>query len=148
VFAIRQIKAGERVLEYRGELTSWREAVRRHRRDGVDGHTSLFGLSDGCVIDGSRGGDSAPWLNQSCEELLIEYQLAFDNPLDEDLRRQYAYRCSSIACRRSMLADVARCADVVFHRDVLRPSLVVPAIRCSGGGFTIEQLLSFDLDDE
>ena len=51
VFAMRPLAAGECVLEYRGELTSWREAVRRHRREGVAGHTFLFGLSDGRVID-------------------------------------------------------------------------------------------------
>lgn len=39
VFAMRPLAAGECVLEYRGELTSWREAVRRHRREGVAGHT-------------------------------------------------------------------------------------------------------------
>jgi SET domain-containing protein len=66
VFAARRLSAGERVLEYKGELTSWWEAVRRHRRDGVEGHTFLFGLSDGRVIDGSCGGNSSRWLNHSC----------------------------------------------------------------------------------
>ncbi|MGF6609255.1 SET domain-containing protein [Paraburkholderia sp. WSM4175] len=51
---------------YKGEITRWREAVRRHRREGVSGHTFLFGLSDGRVIDGSRGGTSARWLNHAC----------------------------------------------------------------------------------
>jgi SET domain-containing protein len=59
VFAMRPLAAGERVLEYKGEITAWRDAVRRHRREGVEGHTFLFGLSDGRVIDGSRGGNSA-----------------------------------------------------------------------------------------
>ncbi|MDH6147424.1 SET domain-containing protein [Paraburkholderia sp. WSM4179] len=66
VFAMRALAAGERVLEYKGEITRWREAVRRHRREGVSGHTFLFGLSDGRVIDGSRGGTSARWLNHAC----------------------------------------------------------------------------------
>ncbi|MFL9910836.1 SET domain-containing protein [Paraburkholderia sp. RL17-337-BIB-A] len=131
VFAMRPLAAGERVLEYRGELTSWREAVRRHRREGVAGHTFLFGLSDGRVIDGSRGGNSARWLNHACapncetiedagrifihtlrkiragEELFIEYRLAIDDPQDEDVRRQYACRCAAAGCRQSMLADAA-----------------------------------------
>lgn len=131
VFAMRPLTAGERVLEYRGELTSWREAVRRHRREGVAGHTFLFGLSDGRVIDGSRGGNSARWLNHACapncetiedagrifihalrpidagEELFIEYLLATDDPLDEDVRAQYACRCAAVGCRQSMLADAA-----------------------------------------
>jgi SET domain-containing protein len=63
VFATKPLAAGERVLQYKGEITSWRNAVRRHQREGVEGHTFLFGLSDGSVIDGSRGGNSARWLN-------------------------------------------------------------------------------------
>jgi SET domain-containing protein len=125
------LAAGERVLEYKGEITSWRNAVRRHQREGVEGHTFLFGLSDGRVIDGSRGGNSARWLNHACapncgtiedrgrilihtlrpieagEELFIEYLLATDDPLDEDVRAQYACRCAAADCRRSMLAVAA-----------------------------------------
>jgi hypothetical protein len=128
---MRPLAAGERVLEYKGEITAWRDAVRRHRREGVAGHTFLFGLSDGRVIDGSRGGNSARWLNHACapncetiedsgrifihtlraidagEELFIEYLLATDDPLDDDVRAQYMCRCSASDCRRSMLADAA-----------------------------------------
>jgi SET domain-containing protein len=130
VFALQRIAARERVLEYKGEVTSWREAVRRHQRHGVDGHTFFFGLSDGRVIDGSQNGNSARWLNHACtanceaiedagrvfietlqdidagQELFIEYLLAVDDPVDEDTRRQYACRCGATSCRRSMLADV------------------------------------------
>jgi SET domain-containing protein len=131
VFAARPLAAGERVLQYKGEITSWRNAVRRHRREGVDGHTFLFGLSDGTVIDGSRGGNSARWLNHACapncetiedqgrifiytlrpvdagEELYIDYLLAIDNAVDEVARDQYACACASVGCRRSMLAVAA-----------------------------------------
>lgn len=131
VFAARPLVAGERVLQYKGEITSWRDAVRRHRREGVDGHTFLFGLSDGSVIDGSRGGNSARWLNHACapncetieddgrifihalrpiepgEELFIEYLLALDDTSDEEVRLQYACRCAAANCRQSMLAGAA-----------------------------------------
>ncbi|WP_341318491.1 SET domain-containing protein-lysine N-methyltransferase [Paraburkholderia sp. IMGN_8] len=131
VFAMHALAAGERVLEYKGEITSWRNALRRHQREGVEGHTFLFGLSDGSVIDGSRGGNSARWLNHACapncetiedegrifihtlrpiepgEELFIEYLLATDDPPDEDVRAQYACRCAAANCRQSMLADAA-----------------------------------------
>ncbi|NPT46391.1 SET domain-containing protein-lysine N-methyltransferase [Paraburkholderia sp. 1N] len=131
VFAVMPLAAGERVLEYKGEITSWRNAVRRHQREGVEGHTFLFGLSDGRVIDGSRDGNSARWLNHACapncetievagrifihtlraiepgEELFIEYLLATDDPLDADVRAQYACRCTATECRHSMLADAA-----------------------------------------
>jgi uncharacterized protein len=130
VFALQRIAARERVLEYKGEVTSWREAVRRHQRHGVDGHTFFFGLSDGRVIDGSQNGNSARWLNHACtanceaiedagrvfietlqdidagQELFIEYLPAVDDPVDEDTRRQYACRCGATSCRRSMLGDV------------------------------------------
>jgi hypothetical protein len=125
---MRPLAAGERVLEYKGEITAWHDAVRRHRREGVKGHTFLFGLSDGRVIDGSCGGNSSRWLNHSCapncesiedggrifihtlwpieagEELSIEYLLATDDPMDEDLRAQYACRCAAAGCRQSMLS--------------------------------------------
>ena len=128
---MRALAAGDRVLEYRGEVTAWRDAVRRHRREGVAGHTFLFGLSDGRVIDGSRGGNSARWLNHACapncetvedgdriyihtlraiepgEELFIDYMLAIDEPSDEEVRAQYACRCAAAECRQSMLADAA-----------------------------------------
>ncbi|MFM0197995.1 SET domain-containing protein-lysine N-methyltransferase [Paraburkholderia strydomiana] len=131
VFAMHVLAAGERVLEYKGEITSWRNAVRRHQSEDVEGHTFLFGLSDGRVIDGSRGGNSARWLNHACEpncetiedegrifihtprpigageELFIEYLLATEHPLDEDARAQYACRCAAVDCRHSMLADAA-----------------------------------------
>jgi SET domain-containing protein len=131
VFAMRPLASGERVLEYKGELTSRREAVHRHRRDGAEGHTFLFGLSDGRVIDGSPGGNSARWLNHACvpncetvegadrifvhtlrsidagEDLFIEYLLSVDDPQDEDVRVQYACRCAAEGCRQSMLADAA-----------------------------------------
>lgn len=131
VFALRPLAAGERVLEYKGEITAWRDALRRHRREGVAGHTFLFGLSDGRVIDGSHGGNSARWLNHACspncetiedgerifihtlrrielgEELFIDYMLAIDDPDDADARCQYACACAAPRCRKSMLADTA-----------------------------------------
>ncbi|SDJ15602.1 hypothetical protein SAMN04487926_13550 [Paraburkholderia steynii] len=129
VFAVRPFAAGERVLEYKGEIIAWRDAVRRRQREGVEGHTFLFGLSDGRVIDGNQGGNSERWLNHACtpncetiedagrifvhalrpidagEELLIDYLLAIDDPLNEDVKAQYACQCAAADCRRSMLAD-------------------------------------------
>ena len=132
VFAMHALAAGERVLEYKGEITSWRDAVRRHRREGVEGHTFLFGLSDGRVIDGSRGGNSARWLNHACApncETIEDGDRIFIHTLRRDrarvkncslnicwrltilrmksVRAQYACRCAAAGCRQSMLADAA-----------------------------------------
>ncbi|BEU21416.1 MULTISPECIES: SET domain-containing protein-lysine N-methyltransferase [Paraburkholderia] len=128
VFALRMLAAGERIIEYKGEVTSWRRAARRIERTGDYGHTFVFGLSDGRVIDGSVGGNSARWLNHACranceaveidgrvfieaavdiqrgEELFISYGLAVDDPHDEETRSQYVCRCGSPACRGTMLA--------------------------------------------
>ena len=84
-------------------------------------------LHDGRVIDGSRDGNSARFLNHACtpnceaietgdrifihaltgirpdEELFIDYGLAIDGEMSEDIRAQYACHCGHSACRRSML---------------------------------------------
>ncbi|ALL66847.1 nuclear protein SET [Paraburkholderia caribensis MBA4] len=126
LFALRPIAAGERLIEYTGELTSWRRAAARQRVDA--GHTFVFGLSDGRVIDGSRGGNSARFLNHACapnceaiesddrvfihaladivpgSELLIDYALAIDCEPTDEIRRQYACRCDAAGCRQTMLS--------------------------------------------
>ncbi|TKC88345.1 SET domain-containing protein [Trinickia terrae] len=128
VFALRPLAAGERVLEFKGEVTSWHKASRRSRLTGVEGHTFLFGLSDGRVIDGSQGGNSARWLNHACDanceaveeegrvfietltdiaagtELFIRYGLTVGEPLTDEVRAQYACHCGAATCSRSMLA--------------------------------------------
>ncbi|CAE6871946.1 SET domain-containing protein [Paraburkholderia domus] len=129
VFALRAIRAGERILEYKGELTVWHRAVRRYQRSsGSDGHTFFFGLSDGRVIDGERGGNSARWLNHACapnceaveegqrvfviattdisvgDELFIDYQLSVEGRHTETVRAHYRCLCGTVGCRGSMLA--------------------------------------------
>ncbi|SAL87290.1 nuclear protein SET [Caballeronia arvi] len=68
VFAVARISAGETLLEYKGKLISWAAAQRRYERSAAeDGHTFFFELDDGRVIDGAQGGNSARWVNHSCE---------------------------------------------------------------------------------
>jgi hypothetical protein len=62
-FALRPIAAGKRLIEYRGESASWRQAAARQSTDAA--HPFVFGLSDGRVIDGSRDGNSARFLNRA-----------------------------------------------------------------------------------
>ncbi|TCG04856.1 SET domain-containing protein-lysine N-methyltransferase [Paraburkholderia steynii] len=125
LFALPPIAAGERLVEYKGEVTSWRPAAARQRSEL--GHTFVFGLSNGRVIDGSRGGNSARFLNHACDpnceaietgdrvfihaiaaiepgkELFIDYGLAIDGEITDDIREQYACHCRASACRQSML---------------------------------------------
>lgn len=132
VFATRTISAGEHILEYKGELTTWRRASARLRGHGDPGHTFVFGLSSGRVIDGSRGGNSARWINHACNanceavetddrifiyaitdiaagaELFIRYGLSVDEPLTRDIREQYRCSCGATTCRKSMLAGTRK----------------------------------------
>lgn len=129
VFALRSIAAGERLVEYKGEVTNWRRAATRQQ--SVAGHTFVFGLSNGRVIDGSRGGNSARYLNHACapnceavevgdrvfihaltdiapgHELFIDYALTIDGELNDEVRVQYACRCGTAGCRQSMLGAAA-----------------------------------------
>ncbi|WP_408495939.1 SET domain-containing protein [Paraburkholderia sediminicola] len=132
VFAVQAIPAGQRIFEYRGEVTSWRRASVRHRRSGLAGHTVIFGLADGRVIDGSVGGSSARWLNHSCEpnceaiedergrifietirdvmpgdELFIAYGLSTDEAITPELAADFACRCGKRRCTGSMLASAS-----------------------------------------
>ncbi|MBO7776758.1 SET domain-containing protein-lysine N-methyltransferase [Burkholderia pseudomallei] len=124
------LKAGELLLEYKGKVITWRTAVRAHRRNGLAGHTFYFGLSNGNVIDGSNGGNSARWLNHACEpncvavesknrifievvrdiapgeELFIDYGLEVARKTAELEKREYACRCGHSGCRGTMLASI------------------------------------------
>ena len=129
LFALQPIAAGERLIEYKGEITSCRRAAARQRSE--IGHTFVFGLSDGRVIDASRGGNSARCLNDACrpnceaietgdrvfihalvavnpgEELFIDYGLEIDGEITGDIRARYACHCGTSACRRSMVGASA-----------------------------------------
>ncbi|MBI0326790.1 SET domain-containing protein [Burkholderia plantarii] len=129
VFAAAPIKAGERVVEYKGERISWKEALRRHPHDPNDpNHTFYFALEEGGVIDGKVDGNSARWINHSCapnceaeenagrvfihalrdveagEELFYDYGLVIDAKLTKQLKRDYACHCGASTCRGTMLA--------------------------------------------
>lgn len=129
VFARLPISAGELVIEYGGAVKTWEQAsLDQQSREVEDGHTLLFDLGDGLVIDGSRGGNSARWINHGCEpnceavnlgrrieihavrdieageELLLDYQLQLDVHPDAIDASVYVCRCGALSCRWSMLA--------------------------------------------
>ncbi|SKC88976.1 hypothetical protein SAMN05446935_6409 [Burkholderia sp. YR290] len=58
------LSAGERLIEYKGEVTSCRRATARQQ--SAVGHRLVFVLSSGLVIDDSRGDNSARFLNHAC----------------------------------------------------------------------------------
>lgn len=133
VYAVRPIHAGERVLEYKGEIITWEEALDRHPHDPEQpNHTFYFHLDDGHVIDGKYQGNSAKWINHSCEpnleaeqvgnrvflhalrdiapgeELFFDYGLVIDARLTAKLKKEYACWCGAATCRGTMLAAKQR----------------------------------------
>ena len=136
VFAMRDIAAGARLIEYRGEVIDWPEALRRNPHDpSQPNHTFYFHLDDGRVIDGNVRGNAARWINHACEpnceadeidgriyiralrdlhageELFFDYRLVIDERMTARLKRDYACRCGSANCRGTMLAPRRRRAS-------------------------------------
>ena len=67
VFAATPIKKGEEIIEYRGTLMTHAEADVLYGDGGETGHTFLFTLNDDYLIDANRKGNTARWINHSCE---------------------------------------------------------------------------------
>lgn len=67
VFALRDLAAGESLLEYRGRRLTHAEADQGYGDNHHSGHTFLFTLNERYVIDGNVGGNAARWINHSCE---------------------------------------------------------------------------------
>jgi uncharacterized protein len=136
VFARRRIKAGETIIEYRGERIGWPEALDRHPHDPADpNHTFYFSLGDGSiVIDAKVRGNAARWINHACEpnceadeddatgrvwikalrdlkageELFYDYGLVIDERYTPKVKKDYECRCGSADCRKTMLAPKRR----------------------------------------
>ncbi|HET6631327.1 MAG TPA: SET domain-containing protein-lysine N-methyltransferase [Rhodanobacteraceae bacterium] len=67
VFAVQPIRKGDFVIQYKGRLITHAQADRDYG-DGADtGHTFLFTLNDKYIVDANVGGNSARWINHSCE---------------------------------------------------------------------------------
>ncbi len=130
VYAIQDIAVGDTVIEYKGEIITWEEALDRHPHDpDQPNHTFYFHLDDGHVIDGKYNGNSAKWINHSCdpnieaeqdgnrvflkalrdihpgEELFFDYGLVIDARLTPKLKKEYACWCGAENCRGTMLAS-------------------------------------------
>jgi uncharacterized protein len=128
VYAIRPIKAGDRVLEYKGEIITWKKAEARHPHDkNQPNHTFYFHLDEGHVIDARHTGNSAKWINHSCkpnleaiqdgnrifllalrdikvgEELSYDYGLVIDLRKTPRVKKDFACYCGAANCRGTML---------------------------------------------
>ena len=128
VFATETIPRGDRIVEYKGQRTSWDEAIERPDSDPDDpAHTFLFELDDGRVIDARVRGNAARWINHSCtpncityeedgrvyieakkriapgDELTYDYRLLVDGKLTKKERLAYTCRCGTAKCRGTLL---------------------------------------------
>jgi SET domain-containing protein len=133
VFAKRKIPAGTRVIEYKGERITWKQASKRDAHDPENPfHTFFFSLEDGRVIDGGDRGNESRWINHACEpnceareedgrvfiyalrdirrgeELNYDYGLVVDDRHTPSLKRSYACLCNAATCRHTMLAPKKR----------------------------------------
>lgn len=67
VFALVPIAKGERLIEYKGRRRTHAEVDADDSGDVESGHTFLFTLNDDYVIDANFQGNSARWINYSCD---------------------------------------------------------------------------------
>jgi SET domain-containing protein len=130
VFALTHIAKGKRVIEYKGEHISHKEADRRYGdRHARSPHTMLFTLDEKIVIDATRRGNSARWINHSCqpnceavedkrrifidtrtavragEELTYDYNLQLDEPHTAAAKRRHQCCCGARRCRGTLLGS-------------------------------------------
>jgi len=67
-YATRDIRKGERLIEYVGERISWKEADRRYDDDGMGRHhTFLFAVTTRTVLDGAVKGNDSRYINHACD---------------------------------------------------------------------------------
>lgn len=133
VYALQAIPKGTRIIEYKGEVVTWKQALKRHPHDPSDpNHTFFFHVDDDHVIDAAVNGNAARWINHACEpnceaeevdgrvwikalrdllpgeELFYDYGLVLDERQTPGVKRQYACRCGAPSCRGTMLAPRRR----------------------------------------
>ncbi|MCY1164214.1 SET domain protein [compost metagenome] len=129
MFALNDLAEGETLIEYVGEIISWKEALRRHPHDPKDpNHTFYFHMDEDHVIDAKHGGNSSRWINHSCqpnceadendgrvfikalrnikagEELFYDYGLIIDAKYTKKLKAEYPCWCGAKSCRGTLLA--------------------------------------------
>jgi uncharacterized protein len=129
-FARRRIEPETRVLQYRGELVSKEESLRRCQKN----NTFLFYFDEAHDLDGQAAWNPARFLNHSCspncearklgQEIWIVAiraiepgeEITFDYGYDLEDYQDYPCRCGSPACRGYMV-------DTTLARHITRRAL-------------------------
>ena len=130
VFAVTAITKGARILEYTGERMSHTKADRLYGdlHDGSS-HTMLFAATDKVVIDATKRGGPARWINHSCapnceaneeegrifidairsikpgQELSYDYNLLLEERHTAKQKRDHPCHCGARKCRHTLLGD-------------------------------------------
>jgi hypothetical protein len=133
VYALQDIAAGDRLIEYLGEIITWEEAQARHPHDPANpNHTFYFHIDESRVIDALYGGNSSRWINHACEpnceadeqdgrifikalrdiaageELNYDYGLIIDERYTKKLKAEYPCWCGAANCRGPLLGPKRR----------------------------------------
>ena len=133
VFARQPIAAGERIIEYTGDIISSDESTRRAEASGGPvNHTFFFSLADGNLIDGGSNGNDARFINHACdpnceayeeegrvfihalrdiaqdEELNYNYALIYEARHTPAIKKAFACYCGAANCSGVMLAPKKR----------------------------------------
>jgi uncharacterized protein len=131
IFALRNIKKGERLIEYTGKVISEKQADALYadaQSEGSMNHTFLFSLSNGNVIDATKGNFTAKWINHGCEpncetiedddrvfieaikpikagdELKYDYHITLETRHTAKEKARFKCLCGAKTCRGTLLA--------------------------------------------
>lgn len=128
VFATAFIAKGTRIIEYKGRRMT-EDAADEKYGDDDSPHTFLFLLDNQIVIDANHDGNSARWINHSCDpnceateesgrmyidalrdirpgmELTYDYNLVLDERHTPAQKRIHACGCGTRKCRGTILAS-------------------------------------------
>lgn len=130
VFALTDIEKGTRLMEYLGERITHKEADRRYAVEHENSpHTMLFAVDDKVVIDATKRGSSARYINHSCTpnceaieeegrifiettrsitsggELTYDYNLVLEERHTPAVKRAHACFCGTRKCRGTLLGS-------------------------------------------
>ena len=128
IFACKLIPSHTRLIEYKGALVSTEQAEGRYPEVDIPPHTFLFDADEDLYIDAGENGNSARWINHSCdpncetvqegrrvfiesmrtirpgEEISYDYLITLDGPHDVQAKKKWICCCGAKNCRGTMLA--------------------------------------------
>lgn len=86
IFAAVDLDAHVQLIEYKGRRLTHAQADEQYSGSVTTGHTFLFTLNELYLIDANVGGNSARWINHSCEpncEAMIYVNKDYRQELDK-----------------------------------------------------------------